>query len=214
MSIPSKLLELTTRALFKASSPGMKKGAHVTRYAMYEQLSRYAEPRPQGAKVLSISHSEPLARMLGFADEGIVDASYPEHDVFALAFSDAEFDAVISDQVLEHVEGDPQRAIDEMYRVLKPGGLALHTTCFINPIHYGPGDYWRFTPAALRLLAERGGEVIEAAGWGNPYVWAYIGVGLRFEPIPHARWHPAHHIATKNDPSWPITTWVLAKKRG
>jgi 2-polyprenyl-3-methyl-5-hydroxy-6-metoxy-1,4-benzoquinol methylase len=45
---------------------------------------------------------------------------------------------VVSDQVLEHVVGDPQTAIDETLRVLRPGGIVIHTTCFMNPIHGAP----------------------------------------------------------------------------
>ena len=71
------------------------------------------------------------AKRLGFADEQITDAAYPEHTMFDLPFEDGQFDAVVSDQVLEHLEGDPGDAIDETFRVLKPGGIALHTTCFI-----------------------------------------------------------------------------------
>ena len=209
----NQTLERIVRAGFRLSTVGLNKGPHITRYAMYEHLSKFNEPRPTDAKVLSISGSQNLGTMLGFSDEQIVDASYPEHSMFALPFEDQEFDAVVSDQVLEHLEGDPQDAIDEAFRVMKPGGLALHTTCFINPMHACPNDFWRFTPQALEILTSKHGEVIEAAGWGNPYVWLYSAFGLRFMPIPHARWHPGHWIATRNDPEWPISTWVLARKR-
>lgn len=179
---------------------------------MYGHLSKYAASRSPELKVLSISRSERLARLLGFADPQIIDASYPDYNILRLPFKEGEFDAVVSDQVLEHVEGDPQRAIDETFRVLKPGGLALHTTCFINPIHSGPNDYWRFTPDALKFLAAKHGEVIDVGGWGNPYVWLFVALGLRFAPMPHARWHPAHWVATKNVRRWPIVTWILVKK--
>jgi SAM-dependent methyltransferase len=180
---------------------------------MYKQLSRYSEPRSKDLKVLSISHSTGAAKLLGFSDIQITDAAYPDFNIFNLPFDDDEFDAVVSDQVLEHVEGDPQLAIDETFRVLKPGGIALHTTCFINPIHECPKDYWRFTPDALRLLTKRHGEILDVGGWGNPYVWLFIFLGLRSSPIPKARWHPAHWLATRNNAAWPIVTWVLIRKK-
>lgn len=200
------------RAGFRASAAGLKKGPHVTRYYMYQHLARFEEPRPKDIRALSISHSENLAKMLGFADEQITDAAYPACSMFDLPFDDEQFDAVVSDQVLEHLEGDPQHAIDEAFRVLKPGGIALHTTCFINPMHACPNDYWRFTPQALELLTSKHGDIIDVGGWGNPYVWLYSAIGLRFTPIPHSRWHPSHWVATKNDPTWPIATWVLIRK--
>ena len=208
----AKVLGRVARAGLRASSIGLEKGPHITRYAMYEHLQQHHRPRSPSDRVLSISHSERLAKMLGWEDEQITDAAYPEHSMFDLPFADAEFDAVVSDQVLEHLEGDPGDAIDETFRVLKPGGIALHTTCFINPMHACPNDYWRFTPQALELLTDKHGQTLECKGWGNPYVWIYSALGLRFLPVPNARWHPAHWVATQNDPAWPIMTWVLTRK--
>lgn len=213
MTITS-ILRSVLVALYRLSLVGLSRGPHVTRYSMYSRLARSAEPRAADLRALSISHSEPLAKLLGFADHQITDASYPECNILRLPFVNGLFDAVLSDQVLEHVEGDPQAAVDEVYRVLKPGGLCLHTTCFINPIHGAPNDYWRFTPEALRLLCGRQGEILELGGWGNPCVWVFAAMGLRQQPIPHARWHPAHWLATINHDAWPIVTWVLARKHG
>ena len=136
----NKIMGKTIRGLYRSTLIGMSTGPHVTRYQMYKHLESFAEPRHHSAKVLSISHSEPLAHVLGFGDENITDASYPEVNVLELPYDDESFDAVISDQVLEHVEGDPQRAINEAYRVLKPSGISLHATCFITPLHRCPGD--------------------------------------------------------------------------
>ena len=42
--------------------------------------------------------------------------------VYELDFSDNSFDALFSHNVLEHV-AEPSRAVQEMQRVLKPGGV-------------------------------------------------------------------------------------------
>jgi SAM-dependent methyltransferase len=201
------------RALLRASTRGLAKGPHITRYAMYRRLARYRHPSPGEATALSISDSLPLCQVLGFAADRIVNVTYPEVSILALPFPDGAFDCVVSDQVLEHVQGDPRLAVGESLRVLRPGGLAVHTTCLLNPIHNVPGDYWRFTPAGLALLVGERAEVVEAAGWGNPLVWLYAWFGMRYEPVPHARWHPCHRLATWNLEEWPISTWVVAKKR-
>jgi SAM-dependent methyltransferase len=56
--------------------------------------------------------------------------------LLALNFADESFDFVMCDQVLEHVEGDPQLAFDETWRVLRPGGIAIHTTVFNYSYHF------------------------------------------------------------------------------
>jgi SAM-dependent methyltransferase len=75
-------------------------------------------------------------------------------DAHALALADASFDVVLCTEVLEHLQ-EPQRAIDEMYRVLKPGGTLLLTTRFLFPIHDAPHDYYRFTKYGLRYLLRK-----------------------------------------------------------
>lgn len=61
------------------------------------------------------------------------------------------FDAIIATEVLEHLY-DPQRAIDEIHRLLKPGGVCILSTRFIYPYHADPQDYYRFTEDALAHL--------------------------------------------------------------
>ena len=199
------------RYLWRLSMKGLARGEHLTRYSMYRHLRNIALPNKRGT-VLSISHSGHLCEIVGINPTQLVEANYPEHNFLKLNFPDESFDFVVSDQVLEHVEGDPQSAVDESYRVLRPGGIALHTTCFINPIHAAPNDYWRFSPQALRLLSAKFSRVIDCAGWGNLDAWLWMRQGLRFDGVPHAKWHPLHRVATKNDPEWPIVTWIVAQK--
>lgn len=80
-------------------------------------------------------------------------------DAQAIGLVDAVFDVVLCTEVLEHLP-EPQRAIDEMFRVLKPGGTLLLTTRFLFPIHDAPHDYFRFTKYGLRHLLRRF-EVLE-----------------------------------------------------
>jgi len=207
-----KLIRIPLKFAVQLTTIGLSKGPHITRYQMYKELTKWRAERTPGARILAISHSQNLAEMLGYDTAQVTAANFPEYNILDLPFEDNEFDLVVSDQVLEHVEGSPVQAMNEAFRVLKPGGLALHTTCFINPVHGRPQDFWRFTPEALEFLVKDKAEIIEASGWGNPLVWLLSGLGLRFMPIPHAKWHPLHWLATKNDPDWPIVTWVFAKK--
>lgn len=199
--------------LWRLSMAGLQRGPHVTRYYMYDHLRKIGASLPsREGDVLAISLSKGLCSVMGITPRSMVEADYPQHNFLSLQFPDESFDFVISDQVLEHVEGDPQQAIDESWRVLRPGGIAIHTTCFVNPVHGAPSDFWRFTPEALALLTKKFSQIIDCGGWGNFDVWLMVRDGLRFDGVPHASWHPLHKVATRNDPEWPIVTWVIARK--
>jgi SAM-dependent methyltransferase len=209
----AEILREMRRRFWRATMYGLEKGPHMTRYAMYRRLQEVGNVLPRSAgKALSISHSAHLFDQLGFSPTQIVEASFPEFNITDLPFKDGEFDMVASDQVLEHVEGDPFTAINETRRVLRTGGLAIHTTVFMYPRHGAPNDFWRYTPDALSLLCREFSEIIECGGWGNFNAWQWWEKGLFFEDVPHAQWHPLHKVATRNDPAWPMVTWIVARK--
>lgn len=55
------------------------------------------------------------------------NASFAIGNAEQLDVSDSSFDILLSVEVLEHLK-EPQRAVSEFYRVLKPGGIAIVTT--------------------------------------------------------------------------------------
>ncbi len=70
---------------------------------------------------------------------------------------DAEaFDGAICNQVLEHVF-NPDRFLQELARVLKPGGRLLLTVPFVWDEHEQPWDYARYSSFGLKNLLERNG---------------------------------------------------------
>lgn len=68
-----------------------------------------------------------------------------------LPFDDNSVDFAICNAVLEHVK-EPKKIIDEIYRVLKPGGELFVDIPFIYPFHSAPGDYNRMTLRGLEYL--------------------------------------------------------------
>jgi SAM-dependent methyltransferase len=77
----------------------------------------------------------------------LIDYNYDVHD---LKFPDASFDIVVCTAVLEHVPW-PQKAVHELGRVLRPGGLILVGLPWAQPFHEMPKDYWRASPDGLRV---------------------------------------------------------------
>jgi SAM-dependent methyltransferase len=84
--------------------------------------------------------------------------AYPSTDVLGVAeslpFRDACMDAVICQNVLEHVR-DPFRAAREIARVLKPGGRLYCVVPFLQPLHGYPHHYYNMTADGLRNLFSR-----------------------------------------------------------
>ena len=78
-----------------------------------------------------------------------------------LPFRDCAFDSLISTQVLEHVPDDHQ-FVNEIYRVLRPGGLVLLSVPFVWDEHEQPTDYRRYSSFGIRrLLEQHGFEILQ-----------------------------------------------------
>lgn len=144
-------------------------------------------------KLLEISR-EPLVLVVGGASEGeginillnepsisLVesDISFGDRtalicDAQALPFADESLDGIVVQAVLEHLL-KPEIAVSEIRRTLKPGGLVYAETPFIQQVHMGRYDYYRFTHLGHRWLF-RDFEEIESgavAGPGVALAWSY-----------------------------------------
>jgi SAM-dependent methyltransferase len=91
--------------------------------------------------------------------EGLVDVvAVGEH----LPFPDDSFDLVICSQVLSYVR-DPFQVINEMQRVLMPGGTLIVSVPSFFPRHHD--ERWRILPEGMRTLLS-GFSVVEVAPEG------------------------------------------------
>lgn len=84
-------------------------------------------------------------------------------DAYALPYADESVDSVLSWAVMEHLEF-PDRAAAEIFRVLKPGGVALFGTPFLQAFHAYPNHFQNFTLVGQNRLLERIGFEVEASG--------------------------------------------------
>jgi SAM-dependent methyltransferase len=84
-----------------------------------------------------------------------------------LALPDCTFDTAVCISVIEHVT-EPQVALNEMYRILKPGGHLLLATPWEYPFHHEPNDYFRYSRYALEhMLKKAGFEVVSVHSTGG-----------------------------------------------
>lgn len=100
-------------------------------------------------------------------------------DLHELDWRGDPFDTVLAIEVLEHLY-DPQRAIDRIYGVLKPGGVCILSTRFMFRYHPDPQDHYRFTWDSLKHLF-RHFRHVEVIHHGNraQVLWEIINAGGR-----------------------------------
>lgn len=90
-------------------------------------------------------------------------------------------DAVVIQAVLEHVLS-PHILVNEVTRVVKPGGLVYAETAFMQHVHEGAHDFTRFTERGHRWLF-REFDALDSGPIGGPalqFLWAidYLVRGL------------------------------------
>jgi SAM-dependent methyltransferase len=103
-------------------------------------------------------------------------------DLRALSLGDGEVGTAICLETLEHCE-DPLAACRELARVVGPGGACLVSAPMLIGVHAYPGDYFRFTPSALRLLLG-GFDEVWVGSVGDPDIpyWVFA-VAVRGRPL-------------------------------
>lgn len=103
-------------------------------------------------------------------------------DVSAISLPDGSAGTVLCVETFEHVF-EVRRAFDEVYRLLRPGGLFVITTPLNFRIHGYPDDYWRLTPSCLRRML--GSYEARLSGYQGHDKFPHSVMGLAFKaPAP------------------------------
>lgn len=94
--------------------------------------------------------------------------------IYEIPMKDESVGIIIAIEVLEHCYS-PQKAIDEIYRILKKNGICILSARFIYKIHGSPHDYYRFTDQALSCLFQNF-KTKEIKAHGNMFVavWDFL----------------------------------------
>lgn len=183
-----------------------------------EYLARYnrefANATPAGSLVLDAgageqTYSKYFAHcQYESADFEMVDKPYAKStyvcDLAAIPVDDGRFDRIIFNQVMEHLP-DPLIVLQELRRVLKPGGQLLCTCPLFYEEHERPFDYYRYTQYAHRLLMERAGFRIDSLEWME----GYFGT-LGYQCQGMAQNIPANPRNYLKRAIWPLLFWPVA----
>lgn len=69
-------------------------------------------------------------------------------------YADGTYDSVICSGLLEHMK-EPCKLVEQVHRVLKPGGKAYFSASAVFSVHRGPENYFHFTPFGAKLLFKK-----------------------------------------------------------
>jgi SAM-dependent methyltransferase len=141
-------------------------------FVLEDAVIEFAAATPQGSLVLDAGAGESRhAKHFGHChyvpvDLAIGDASWNYGhlaalaDLAALPFPDDCFEAALNIVTLEHVR-EPARVVQELARVLRPGGRLLLIAPQEWEVHQSPHDYFRYTRHGLRHLLDQAGFEVE-----------------------------------------------------
>jgi SAM-dependent methyltransferase len=157
---------------------------------------------PEKLDVLEISGGPQWRRVFNFGS--YYATQYPPFDICSQVL-DRQFDLIIADQIFEHLAW-PNRAGQNVFRMLRPGGTFIIATPFLVRVHKSPIDCYRWTEKGLSYLLQDCGfpaENIKADSWGNR---ACLKANLA-KWRKHGWFRPLH-----NEPDFPVMVWAFAHK--
>src|SRR5438270_7089750 len=159
---------------------------------VYSLLQRYLKPAPRETRQaldlgcgagLNLDHLARYAEPVGtdFSEEALRFCRARGHkrlckaDAAELPFRDGQFDIITALDVVEHLDDDV-KALDELKRVLRPGGLLVISV----PAYPALWSYWddilghrrRYTTTTLRSAAMSAGLIVRKVSYSNALILA------------------------------------------
>lgn len=143
----------------------------LVRRGLFTGIRRYS-PHITGHIMDFGAGSSPYRDLFSYASYIAVDVEQSGHarsrmvaDVFYdgrnLPFDSCTFDSVFASEAFEHIF-NLDEILDEIARVLRPGGAMLVTTPFVWDEHERPYDFARYTSFGLKHLLEEHGFAVHS----------------------------------------------------
>jgi SAM-dependent methyltransferase len=135
-------------------------------------------------RVLDVGSKEsPYKRFINYSEYKRLDLSPSSKPDYVADLHDLDkipknyFDIVIATEVLEHLY-NPQKAVEEIRKILKKGGICVATTRFFYHFHPDPNDYYRFTWDSLKYIFKHY-QKVEVTHQGNWFqtLWQLLDIG-------------------------------------
>ncbi len=170
-------------------------GAIIEQTLRYRFLASYFNSGQQKDTLLDLGCGpRPYRALYQHAFKKTIGAEHPsshfpksEIDIYCLAtdipLDDNTIDTVLCTEVMHDI-AEPTMMLNEIHRILKPGGELILTTPFVTPIVDGEYDHYRFTCYGLDYLLKKSGfEIINIQPVGDVFaatVTLWIKPWLKF----------------------------------
>lgn len=198
-----------------AFNPAELSEHQFVRFVYYQHLSKWIPDHFSTAgntkKIKVVEFGGSNGVIAGYFQNAEIEIApnFPTLDIQNLSeYSSESYDCVILDQILEHVQ-NPWKAVTEIRRILRKGGVCICATPFMVRVHRSPKDYWRFADDGLRELFHEFSDV-NILGWGNRFT---LDVTLRDQSWENcATTKQKLQVDLTNEPAWPIVYLTKAIK--
>jgi SAM-dependent methyltransferase len=186
------------------------------------------EAMRRGARVVALDYSAAELKDVGAVTAAMLDtgditwnswSGAVNGDALDIPFADDTFDRIITAEVLEHI-WDDDRAINELVRVLRPGGRLAVTvpTRWPERVNWALDDKYHDTPGGhvriyrqheLEQKLERAGTFLRgshhAHALHSPYWWLKCAYGVERDVAPVRKYHDFLCWVIEHNPRW-VTT--------
>lgn len=150
-----------------------------SRYWLADELRRFGASLPSDSIVLDAGAGDQRNRthfqhcIYESADFQKVSKRYVENtyvcDLSNIPVDKERYDAVVFTQVMEHLP-DPAKVVNELFRVLKPGGRLFYSAPLLFHEHEVPYDFFRYTQFGVRHIFESAGFRVPEVKWLEGYL--------------------------------------------